>query len=78
MPIRGSPNGAAALVHTNHTPGRHGPESVDAINRNGGWTSCAGIGGRHQPVRACSAKLDVVLQPEQRLAPGDVSEVRRP
>src|SRR5262249_15438957 len=52
MPIRGSPNGAAALVHAIHTPGRHGPESVDAINRNGGWTSCAGIGGRHQPVRA--------------------------
>jgi hypothetical protein len=46
MPIRGSPNGANALVHTIHTPGRHRPESVDAINRNGvdvinrnGWSS---------------------------------------
>src|SRR5215471_12772470 len=39
-------------------PGRHGPESVDVINRNGGWTSCAGIGGRHQPVRAVAAEID--------------------
>ena len=41
MPIRGSPNGAVALVHTNHTP--------DAMVRNR-WTPSTGMGGgRHVP-----------------------------
>src|SRR5262245_56524334 len=54
MPIRGSPNGIACIRPRYSHPGRHGPESVDAINRNERRTSCAGIGGRHQPVRAPS------------------------
>jgi len=36
MPIRGSPNGAAALVHAIHTP--------DAMVRNR-WTPSTGMGG---------------------------------
>jgi len=48
MPIRGSPNGANALVHAIHTPdviagmgGRHQSERVDVINRNR-WSSSSG------------------------------------
>lgn len=48
MPIRGSPNGANALVHTIHTP--------DVIARNG-WTPSIGTGGRHQ-----SEQVDVFVQ----------------
>ena len=41
MPIRGLPNGAAALVHAIHTP--------DAVLRNR-WTPPSGMGGgRHVP-----------------------------
>ena len=44
MPIRGSPNGAAALVHAIHTP--------DAMVRNR-WTPSNGMGGgRHVPESA--------------------------
>jgi len=50
MPIRRSPNGAG---HTRPQPGRDRPEWVVAINRNARSQSI-GIGGRNQPVRACS------------------------
>jgi integral membrane sensor domain MASE1 len=60
MPIRGSPNGANALVHTIHTP--------DVIARNRwtpsfgtGWTSSIGIGGRHQPERPLPALVIGVM-----------------
>ena len=53
MPIRGSPNGANALVHTIHTP--------DVIARNG-WTPSIGTGGRHQ-----SEQVDVFVQYAQSL-----------
>src|SRR5262249_42689028 len=44
MPIRGSPNRAAVLVHAIHTP--------DAMVRNR-WTSSTGMGGgRHVPESA--------------------------
>lgn len=48
MPIRGSPNGAGYL---RPQAGRDRPESVVAINRNGGSQSI-GMAGRDRPVRA--------------------------
>ena len=70
MPIRGLPNGAAALVHAIHTP--------DAVLRNR-WTPPSGMGGgRHVPESVvvmnrcahCDARLERFVLLQEFVDPG--------